>query len=90
MTCEFKYCKGPNACFLKDISPCPGACRSEADEETTAPRDRVRSRGFVDREALARVLLEDHPSTPVQSIMNVERVSSKFLRAVEVMGQRTE
>lgn len=88
MKCEFKYCKGPKACFLKDISPCPGTCLS--NDETKAHRDRVRSRGFVDREALARVLLEDRPTSPVQSIMNVERVSSKFLRAVEVMGQRTE
>lgn len=87
MTCEFKYCKGREACFLRDISPCPGACRSVAE---TAPRERVRSRGFVDREALARALLEDHPSPSVKSVVTVERVSSKFLRAVEVMGQRAE
>ncbi|MEM7753592.1 MAG: hypothetical protein AAF230_09275 [Pseudomonadota bacterium] len=82
--CEFKYCKGPQACFLRDISPCPGACSSE----TVETRERTRSRGFVDREALARALLEDRASASIQSVLAVERVSSKFLRAVEVMGQR--
>lgn len=87
MKCEFKYCKGPHACFLRDISPCPGACGASSESE---PEERVRSRGFVDREALARALMEDRAATSVQTVMTVERVSSKFVRALEVMGQRQD
>ena len=89
MKCEFKYCKGPHACFLRDISPCPGASgtRSEGKSES---EERVRSHGFVDREALARALVEDRAANSVQTVMTVERVSSKFVRALEVMGQRQD
>jgi len=89
--CKFKHCKGPHACFLRDISPCPGASKSNAAEPANvdAPHQRVRSRGFVDRDALARALVSDRAEVSVQTVMRVERVSSKVLRAVEVLGQRS-
>ena len=85
--CKFKHCKGPEECFLRDISPCPGAAKSEAPEPANidAPHRRARSRGFVDRDALARALLADRASNSVQSVMAVERVSSKIVRAMEVL-----
>ena len=85
--CEFKYCKGPHACFLRDISPCPGACK-DSSAKPMERTERVRSRGFVDRDALAHALIEDRAESSVQSVMTVERISSKMLRALEVMGQR--
>ncbi|MEM6387282.1 MAG: hypothetical protein AAF718_13720 [Pseudomonadota bacterium] len=88
--CKFKHCKGPEACFLKDISPCPGACQSNHPEPANidGPHKRVRSRGFVDRDALARALMEDRAEASVQSVMRVQRVSNKLIRAVEIMSQR--
>ncbi len=88
--CEFKYCKGPEACFLRDISPCPGACKSTVPEPSNDnfPRNRSRSRGFVDREALVRALGVDDATLSVQSVMRVQRVSSKLQRALEVMELR--
>ncbi len=85
--CKFKHCKGPHACFLRDISPCPGASKSEAPEPANidAPHPRARSRGFVDRDALARALVTDRAASSVQSVMTVERVSSKILRAMEIL-----
>lgn len=50
--------------------------------------DRPRNRGFVDRDALVRALVEDRATASVQSAMAVERVSSKFLRAVDAINQR--
>ena len=82
--CEFKYCKGPQSCFLKDISPCPGVCQPPQP----ANDNRVRSRGFVDRTALARALVEDRAASSIQTVMRVERISQKMQRAAEVLGQR--
>lgn len=89
--CKFKHCKGPEACFLREISPCPGACASEPIEPANidAPHRRVRSRGFVNRDALARALVSDRAEASVQTVMRVERVSSKVMRAVEILGQRS-
>ena len=85
--CEFKYCKGPEACFLRDISPCANARRT-FDPKEPANMDRPRNRGFVDRDALVRALVEDRATASVQSAIAVERVSSKFLRAVDAINQR--
>ena len=85
--CEFKYCKGPDACFLRDISPCKNARRS-FDPKVPANVDRPRNRGFVDRDALARALVEDRAIASARSAVALERVSSKFLRAVEAINQR--
>jgi hypothetical protein len=85
--CEFKYCEGPHACFLRDISPCKNASRV-FEPKVPANTDRPRRRGFVDRDALARALVEDRATASVQSAMAVERVSTKFLKAVEAINQR--
>ncbi|MEL7151806.1 MAG: hypothetical protein AAGK71_13800 [Pseudomonadota bacterium] len=76
---------------MRDISPCPGATKPDTPQPANidAPHQRVRSRGFVDRDVLARALVKDRAKTSVQSVMTVERVSSKVLRAVEVLGQRS-
>lgn len=85
--CKFKHCKGPEACFLRDISPCPGASKSDAPKPANidAPHPRAQRRGFVDRDDLARALVTDRATSSVQSVMAVERVSSKILRAMEVL-----
>ncbi|MEO1536708.1 MAG: hypothetical protein AAFR73_03165 [Pseudomonadota bacterium] len=76
---------------MRDISPCPGAMRPEAPQPANidGPHARVRQRGFVDRDALARALVEDRATASVQNVMRVERVSSKVLRAVENLGKRS-
>lgn len=89
--CKFKYCKGPHQCFLRDISPCPGACHEGPQEPANidAPHRRARRHGFVDRDALAHALLEDRASASIQSVLSIQRVSSKVMRAVEVLGQQS-
>lgn len=89
--CKFKNCEGPHACFLRDISPCP---RSRATEvtKTTAPRQyghlRVVSRGFLDQDELNRALGMEAETVPEEPRKNIGRVSSKLMRAVEVLGLR--
>ena len=88
--CAFKYCKGPEACFLRDISPCPGACKPELSlSERAANIDRVgpRNRGFVEREGLAEVLGLDGDADPLRAQLRRIRVTSKLERAVTVLGQ---
>ncbi len=82
--CKFKHCEGPHACFLRDISPCPEASQAE----TIAPEPSNRNHGFVDHpdlvESLEIVETEDALGKQLKQI----RVSSKILRAIEVLGQR--
>lgn len=88
--CAFKYCKGPEACFLRDISPCPGVGQKPSLSELAANDDRPgpRHRGFVDREALAKALGIDGDADPLRAQIRHLRVTSKLERAVEVMGQQ--
>ncbi|MGR3513937.1 MAG: hypothetical protein ACU0GG_14360 [Paracoccaceae bacterium] len=43
----------------------------------------------MNRDALARALVSDRAEASVQTVMRVERVSSKVMRAVEILGQRS-
>ena len=89
--CAFKHCKGPEACFLRDISPCPGACKPDLHlNEKVANTDKPgpRNRGFVDREGLAAALGLDGEADPLRAQLRHLRVTSKLERAMEVMGQK--
>lgn len=89
--CAFKYCKGPEACFLRDISPCPGAHKPELHRnELPANVDKPgpRNRGFVDREGLAAALGLSGEADPLRAQMRHLRVTSKIERAMEVMGRK--
>lgn len=88
--CAFKYCKGPEACFLRDISPCPGAWNSQPPANVdTAEHDRgARNRGFVDRDGLAKALGLDGEADPLRARIRHLRVTSKLERAMQMMGQR--
>ena len=84
--CNFKHCKGPHACFLRDISPCPEACVSASDADVPQRPQRVRSKGFIDQDALIAALGIDNELSEVAANDNVVRVTSKILRAAETLG----
>ncbi len=89
--CKFKNCEGPHACFLRDISPCPGSRAAETPDTSTAMKVahlRVVSRGFLDQEELIRALGIDDEPVSEDPEKAVRRVSSKLQRAAEVLGLR--
>ncbi len=76
---------------MRDISPCPGACKPELSlSERAANTDRVgpRNRGFVDRDGLAEALGLDGEADPLRAQLRHLRVTSKLERAAEVIAQR--
>lgn len=91
--CQFKFCEGAHACFLKDSSPCPAAIQANsntAPAQVAAQADRLRlcSKGFLDRDQLIAALgLEGHePET--REPARILRVASKLRYAAANMGSR--
>ena len=88
--CAFKYCKGPEACFLRDISPCPGAMKPDlslSEKAANIDKPGPRNRGFVDRNELAAALGLNGEADPLRAQLRHIRVTSKLERAVELMEQ---
>lgn len=90
--CAFKNCKGPEACFLRDISPCPGAWNAQPPANLDiAKSDRptsARNRGFVDRDGLAKALGIDGDADPLRAKIRHLRVTSKLARAMQMIADR--
>ena len=89
--CVFKHCKGPEACFLRDISPCPGADQKDVSLSARAAnvdRPTEPSKGFVDRDGLAKALGIDGDADPLRAQLRHLRVTSKLERVAELMNQR--
>jgi len=91
--CQFKFCAGAHACFLKDVSPCPSAVLANTDTAPSsvaveAGRLGLRGKGFLDRDQLIAALgLEDHVPEARDSA-NIVRIASKLRLAASNMGSR--
>lgn len=91
--CEFKFCRGAGACFLKDVSPCPGKCAtaSRPGRVRVTSRDLgLRYDGFLDRDFVIEALgfddpAPDHALAPAQPA-EVLRAEPKRARAVPMAG----
>ncbi len=82
--CEFKYCEGPHACFLRDISPCPAACKSEA----AVPAPSNKNHGFVDRDDMISSFEAAERADTLRMQLDKIRVSSKLQRVINLLNQR--
>lgn len=83
--CEFKYCQGEHACFLRMSSPCPRAkawaAKARGDDQILVSMSEPgqQSKGFLDRNRLIEVLgIEGSDRVPVEQ--NVVRITSKLRR----------
>lgn len=82
--CKFKHCAGAHACFLRDISPCPEAC----DAAPAMPEPSNKNHGFIDRSDLINSFDGLGRRDALENQLTQLRISSKMLRAVEVLAQR--
>ena len=91
--CQFKFCEGAHACFLKDSSPCPAQVQANSN---TAPVEIVeqverlglRGKGFLDRDQLIAALgLEGHEPEPREPA-RIIRIASKLRYAAANMTSR--
>ena len=84
--CEFKFCAGAHACFLRNVSPCPKSERSNATVEPM-PTPGGRNRGFLDRDQLIAVLGVEE-SDPQAAEQRMGRIVSKLRLAAANIGVR--
>jgi hypothetical protein len=88
--CEFKFCAGAHACFLRNVSPCPKAEHvpvTPGGTAETAARLGLRNRGFLDRDQLIAALgIDEVPQVPAEPRM--VRIVSKLRIAAANIGMR--
>lgn len=76
--CEFKNCRGVHQCLLRETSPCPGVCQSEASTgrlADIASRLGLRGNGFLDQGALIAALGIDTIPTDAARSADIIRIA---------------